>query len=340
METAASIIAFVQITGDIVKLIIKVNQLWSEATDLPHDLQDLLEELKDYSILFEELKEQLEADNATNTARSDSCVARSFVNSQQAHKILKELLDEMSTQVQSKKEGFQRTFTALKLATKKEKLEKFQKRLKRSIRFLNASIMTYQLAVSRRNADTIVSRVTSNFSDQLNAFELKHASTIRTIGSLEQKPVHEQISINRAPTSPGQAIISKSAYIKSSNSRMGLTYTKEKNAWRARLRLPTWLSPAVYEFQSSSTLSSWSFTYRVYNIISPESEILQTIEKGDKDGVLELFNARKASPFDQDHRGYSLLYHAAQNKQYEICQILLKMGLKGTLTDVVGEGRE
>jgi hypothetical protein len=31
---------------------------------------------------------------------------------------------------------------------------------------------------------------------------------------------------------------------------------------------------------------------------------------------------------------------AAQSKQYEICQVLLKLGLKGSLTEVVGEARE
>ncbi|UPK99377.1 hypothetical protein LCI18_010312 [Fusarium solani-melongenae] len=340
METAASIIAFVQITGDIVKLIIKVNQLWSEAADLPHDLQDLLEELKDYSILFEELKEQLEADNATNTARSDSCVARSFVNSQQAHKILKELLDEMSTQVQSKKEGFQRTFTALKLATKKEKLERFQKRLKRSIRFLNASIMTYQLAVSRRNADTIVSRVTSNFSEQLDTFQLKHVSTIGTISDRSQKTDQTEEGKKQLTAIPRKRASCNRTCIPSQTGRLSLAYTKGTGAWQAYLQFPSWISQSIYVFQSRPTMAGWSFNYRVYNIVSSESEIITRIQNGDRNGVLELFSTRKASPFDKDANGDSLLHYAAQSKSYEICQLLLNLGLEETLYEVVGRDRE
>ncbi|KAM0440840.1 hypothetical protein ACHAPT_000141 [Fusarium lateritium] len=340
MEAAASIIAFVQVTGEIVKCIIKVNQLWDEATDLPHDLQDLLEELKDYSILFEELKEQLEADNAANTARSDSCVARSFTNSQQAHKILKELVGELSSQVQSKKEGFQRTFAALKLATKKEKLERFQKRLKRSIRFLNASIMTYQLAVSRRNADTIVSRVASNFSEQLDTFQLKHVSTIRTMSDCVQNTERTEETKKQLVAAPRKRAISNGTYTPSQTGRLSVAYATGTGTWQAYLQFPSWISQSIYILQSRSTMAGWSFNYRVYNIVSSDSEIITKIQNGDKHGVLELFSTRKASPFDKDANGDSLLYYAAQSKSYDICQLLLNLGLEETLSEVVGRDRE
>jgi hypothetical protein len=46
----------------------------------------------------------------------------------------------------------------------------------------------------------------------------------------------------------------------------------------------------------------------VYNVVSYESDIIQRIQKGDRAGVLELFGNRKASPFDKDEYGHSLLY--------------------------------
>lgn len=87
-----------------------------------------------------------------------------------------------------------------------------------------------------------------------------------------------------------------------------LSYTNESRSWRARIQLPSWMSQAVYDIQFNTTMYSWSFACQSYNIISPESDIVQTIQRGDKDGVLKLFDTRMASPFDKDHRGYSLLY--------------------------------
>ncbi|KAF4970515.1 hypothetical protein FSARC_2483 [Fusarium sarcochroum] len=324
METGASIVAFVQVAGEIAKFIIKVNQLWCEAKDLPHDLQDMLDELNDYAPVFEELKEQLEYDQAVNSGRSNSYVTRSFSASLEAHKILKDIVEELSFKIQSRKEGLQRTMSAFRLLTKKDKLERHQKRLKRSIRLLHTAISTYQINLRR----------------QLAGFQPRLAPMVQMIGHGEQKLSDEQNDIKLLSTATALDNDSQLKPTASQKKRIGLTYTKEPKFWRASVQFPSWLSQAVYEFQSNTTLWCWNFTYRTYNIISPESEIIQTIQKGDKNGVLELFDTRRASPYDKDHRGYSLLYFAAQNKQYEICQALLKLGLKASLTEVVGEARE
>lgn len=97
-------------------------------------------------------------------------------------------------------------------------------------------------------------------------------------------------------------------YSPSKLGRFALAYTTATGAWQAYIQWPSWLSQSVCEIQSSPTLCGWTYNYRMYNIVSTKSEIIQKIRVGDKAGVLELFNSRQASPFDKDQNGQSLLF--------------------------------
>ncbi|KAF4978520.1 hypothetical protein FZEAL_5118 [Fusarium zealandicum] len=328
MEAAASIVAFVQVASEITKCIIKFNKLWEEASDLPQDLKDLFEGLNDYLILFEELKEQLEFDNVSTTTQSSSGIARSFNASLKARDILQELVKEMSCKVLSKKDGFQRIFTSLKLATKKEKLERFQKRLKRSMSLLHISIAIYHIATTRRTTETIVSRVTTGFSQQLESIQYTHVPSVTTMEESETKLVKKEKSYGPLTNPSRKAITSSRVYTPSQTGRFAIAYTRGTGSWHAYLQLPSWVSQSVHIFQSCPNISGWSFNYRVYNIVPSDSEIITRIKKGDESGVLELFSSRRASPFDRDASGDSLLY------------LLLKRGLEETLCEVVGEARQ
>ncbi|KAF5702133.1 hypothetical protein FGLOB1_9764 [Fusarium globosum] len=125
-------------------------------------------------------------------------------------------------------------------------------------------------------------------------------------------------------------------YTASRFGRFVVAYTTTTGAWQAYLQLPSWLSSSVYELQSTPTGCGWMYNYRVYNAISSNSKIIQKITEGDKDGILELFKAREASPFDKDERGQSLLYHAASSKNFDICKLLLRLGLREALVEKCG----
>jgi regulator of replication initiation timing len=141
MEAAASIIAFAQVAGKIAELIFEVSRLWGETKGLPQDLQDLLEELDIFALQFEELKEQLDYEQASGPSRSKSSINRSFVAATKAQSVLQGLVEEINSEIRSKKEGFQRTIVALKsLLKKKDRLESHQKRLKRVIDLLHIAI--------------------------------------------------------------------------------------------------------------------------------------------------------------------------------------------------------
>lgn len=164
----------------------------------------------------------------------------------------------------------------------------------------------------RQNTEIIVSRVTTNFGQRFDNLQLEQASTITTIKKDERKydrtshkmggKQHKTTALQR------RHLNSSKAYTPSWTGRFSMTCTSTKGAWQAYLQLPDWLSPSIHTFQSYPTRSGWSFNYRVYNVVAHDSEIIMRIQNGDKNGVLELFDNRQASPFDKDADGASLLY--------------------------------
>jgi hypothetical protein len=54
-------------------------------------------------------------------------------------------------------------------------------------------------------------------------------------------------------------------------------------------------------------LPGLNYGLRVYNVVSESSEIIKSVKAGDAAAVLDLFRQRKASPFDRNRDGWTLL---------------------------------
>lgn len=108
-----------------------------------------------------------------------------------------------------------------------------------------------------------------------------------------------------------KAKVPRRIYGPSSFGRYAASYTKSTGEWEAYIQLPSWISETIYEFHYAPSLSGWMFNARIYNIVPNDSEIFRRVKQGDEAGVMELFQARKASPFDKDQRGQSLLLVSA-----------------------------
>lgn len=171
----------------------------------------------------------------------------------------------------------------------------------------------------RQNTEVIVRRVTTDFGQRFDNLQLEQTSTITTIEKNERKydrtghitdgRQHKTTALQRRHPN------SSKPFSPSWTGRFSMASTSTKGAWQAYLQLPYWLSPTIHTFQSYPTRSGWSFNYRVYNVVAPNSEIIMRIKNGDKNGVLELFDNRQASPFDKDANGASLLY-VSQRSMY------------------------
>ena len=85
-------------------------------------------------------------------------------------------------------------------------------------------------------------------------------------------------------------------------------YTKTRGTTRVSARVASWFSRTVYEIYYSSSYAGFNFNLRVWNTVSTDSEIIRTVEQGNLAEMMELFDSGKASPFDRDVEGNSLLF--------------------------------
>ncbi|KAH7225432.1 hypothetical protein BKA60DRAFT_447921 [Fusarium oxysporum] len=201
---------------------------------------------------------------------------------------------------------------------------------------LRASMEALELL--RQNADYVSSKleVKTGLKRKLAAVKIAigKESSDRLITRLNELGV--SIDKGQLPRKPKDDAKLNKKYTTSRFGRFVMAYATTTGAWQAYLQLPSWLSSSVYELQSTPTGYGWTYNYRVYNLVSSKSDIIQKIKQGDRDGILELFATRKASPFDKDEYGQSLLYHAAKSKNLDICQLLLSLGLREALVEKPG----
>lgn len=76
-------------------------------------------------------------------------------------------------------------------------------------------------------------------------------------------------------------------------------------------RAPSWLMDRVWGILAIKNLSGWTFSPRSYNIIPDNSTVLEYIKDDDIARLQSLFAERKASPFDCDEGGDTLLHVCA-----------------------------
>lgn len=143
MDVTAAGIAFIQISTDIVKCVIKTRKLWQEIKDLPKEIDDMLSDLKVFGSVFEGIQEQLEADNSILT-RDDASIKSSLKLARHAHSGLNDMIKDMEKQIGSRK-GLKKKAALVRITTKKDDLEKYQQRLSRTVDFLQMSIQSYQM---------------------------------------------------------------------------------------------------------------------------------------------------------------------------------------------------
>lgn len=156
-----------------------------------------------------------------------------------------------------------------------------------------------------RSPELISRLVTADLVTYFNGRE-----TARAPAHVHQKvEVQETSHIKSNVTFPRSkmSVTTKREYVPSKLGKIALGYTKGTGAWQAYIQWPNWLSQSIYEVESNPTFGGWMYNYRAYNIVSSNSEIITRVKSGDTGGMLELFRTRKASPFDRDQSGTSLL---------------------------------
>lgn len=111
-------------------------------------------------------------------------------------------------------------------------------------------------------------------------------------------------------------------YQKQSNKHKG----RERQEIYAKYQLPSWLSTRVWECKALETLSGWRLNIGTYRTVSPDCAFFTHIRLGNIGGVQEMLSSREVFISDRTMYGQTALHVAAQDAQFEICELLLAHG--------------
>ncbi|KAF5629270.1 hypothetical protein F52700_7588 [Fusarium sp. NRRL 52700] len=309
-----------------------MKKLWDQAKDLPQETQLLLTRLQGYQAIFTALDQKYPNQQSLNMLPTFSLVQDNLRASMEALESLRRNADYVSSKLEVKT-GLKRKLAAVKIVIGKESSDGLTTRLNEAVSLLSLALQTWHMTITIMTPDIIEKQLTRALKDHCESSQCEKKLLIEA--QTESKPLHGVTGIDGGQLSrkPKDDAKLNRKYAASRFGRFVMAYATTTGAWQAYLQLPSWLSSSVYELQSTPTGYSWTYNYRVYNVVSSESKIIQKIREGDKDGILELFGTRKASPFDKDESGTSLLYYAAKSKNLDICQLLLRLGLREALVE-------
>lgn len=146
MEAAASVIAFVQITTDIVKCMVKVKQIWDQSKDLPKEIRDLIGRVQHYKRIFENMHDQLcsNTDGFFCLKSNDSLILDSLKILNQAHEALESFVSDLGSQLERKK-GFKRKLLAIRMVMGRDTIERLKSGLSDALELLDESERAYRL---------------------------------------------------------------------------------------------------------------------------------------------------------------------------------------------------
>ncbi|KAL7945145.1 hypothetical protein V8C42DRAFT_71172 [Trichoderma barbatum] len=315
----------IQAVPRVATLIYQTHQLWQEFRDVPDEILGLVEHLKALESIFSEIEDQFNQDGASTSFKN--CLELS----KKAHDSLGVIVADMRTQLQAKKK-MKRKYAAVKILLSKAVLARLEQSLSRCMNFLQLAVQAYQLAMLRKlsSSQTTVGRVQPQHHIPV---QQPLSQQLQNKMPQNQSDDDDSLPIHRNATGMSRKYPDSFAFSLSKYARFALTYTKDTGAWQAQMQLPTWLSRSIYEFISRPSIAGWTYSYRIYNIVPYDSEIITRIKAGDLVGVQELFSSKKASPFDRSIDNGTLLHEAAYSQQYEICQLLLNLGLQTQLDE-------
>jgi len=144
METAASIIAFVQVAQEIGKCAWKTKKLWDQAQDLPEEMQSLMLRLHNYKSIFEVMDRQFPNQESFCSLPAFSLVQDNLKASMSQLRLIISNTDNLIAKIDAKK-GLKRKLVAFKMVIGKENSERLTKALQESIALLNLSLQAWNM---------------------------------------------------------------------------------------------------------------------------------------------------------------------------------------------------
>ncbi|KAK2046790.1 hypothetical protein LZ31DRAFT_184941 [Colletotrichum somersetense] len=333
MDIAASGIAFLQVGVSTGKAIIKAIQLWEQVKQLPDDLRARIKRLKS----LEPMLRQIEIDfTKLPDLRVHPAAQQSVAYAREAETTLRSHIEKLEGKIQGPKSNFRRRVNSIKIITlKKEEMSMLESELAWAMESVQLAITCFHMAKSELSERSIINETSARIreynmacqddmvkrtaqavanmikAEQSSAVDLKPVDFDTDKQTEENGPIRKTNGIFAWPSSFEATVLGRYSFRRS----------RANNGWTVSVQMP-W-SQYVRELR----WTGWQYCFHAYNIRPRSSPAFRAAETGDLTGLVNLFKAGQATPFDRNELGQSLLYLAAENESLEVCQVLIQQGV-------------
>ena len=138
----ASGISIGTLAAQITSSVVKLKSYWDELQDIPEDIQDLIEELEILYHLLADIEEDLQRNPVSGLLLDNTSTSRCLSHCKRGADQLKELTDDLSADLDSRNK-LRKKWASTKVMLKKDKIEKYKKKLERAVNFLSLALQSY-----------------------------------------------------------------------------------------------------------------------------------------------------------------------------------------------------
>ncbi|KAK4249392.1 hypothetical protein C7999DRAFT_12780 [Corynascus novoguineensis] len=360
LGVVASGIAVVQAAQSLGKLVVSLSRLWGEVRDVPETIRQILEDLEIAGDLIgvvesefdEELAAGLQAPVDLSSGGSSVPLTKlqrlTVERCREAHKQLGEIIEDLRADIASSRRR-KRLASKAKVVLKKDALNLYERRLHKTLRFLEVALQMYLVSSQKRQPKLIAARVTEALvtgqlkNKELNApaeaaSEDDHNNDYVAISSFpqESKPRKLTVRHRRNYRYATRLLGSLGIEVCEMEERIAGNRMSQSTSYQVRLAPATSLLRRVWDIQISVACSGCKTLFRQY-IVVPEWDIRvhETIKMGTWEEFMGLLDERALSPFSTDPLGNTLL-HLAMVHRFEFVEPMVRLGFELCLENALG----
>ncbi|ETS88140.1 hypothetical protein PFICI_01968 [Pestalotiopsis fici W106-1] len=302
----ASSIAIVETAGKVAGAVLTLKKLWDEIQDVPDTIRNLMTEIE----VLEPILTVIEDDyNNTGTPiPNDRASNLALAYCRKAVTDLEDLVRHLSVNLQAARRS-KRGKAKVRVILEKDTLKKLQDRMQAAVRLLTLAQQTYLVALTRSQPEIIFRRLESTSLLESNvSVESPRENDDKGIQSQEDGST----SIVKFQQPETRTSFLHIAHWRTAFGNVGWGRGKEDGntlfGWMTRFEAPSWLSQRAWDLRITHSTSGWQMNLKPYCVRPDGDQVFDHVRNGDTQALGWLIRSGRASIYDIDKDGWSLLH--------------------------------
>ncbi|KAH7129108.1 hypothetical protein EDB81DRAFT_697193 [Dactylonectria macrodidyma] len=325
LGVVSSVIAVIGVAGKLGTSAFTLKRLWDEVQDVPETIQQCIDELEIMTPALKSMESEFQRTH--QILQYDETAKLSLDYCQKAATRLEEMVSDMRRQIETAQKG-KRTLTRFK-------------------RTYQSALMRAQPSIIVSDLKSLLERERAEEATQVRLHQDHHQNqATKNPDSIEDEEYPAELTLGQPRTEKEWSPTLRCIPWQHSLLPWCFTYqatdvtdescpvyiSQKIRVHQARFRFPALLLQNAWDFQVYNSYHGWKFHLKLWNIRSSDSEVFTYVKTGKTDLLLEAFKAKKASLYDRDQYGHTLLDKAISASQIHLIRVLSRMGLK--LSDI------